>query len=136
MNQDYQYAGKSLTEKIARELIVELFSGKTEIKKKKIRQTVDETHTSRGGFLSTNEMHPVSAALSNLKKQGFAENPAFGLSFLYRVGFSQIQTRFRRSVAAKMPFIFTTIQRIGVWRNMKASPTGHAGLTKLSRIYR
>lgn len=85
MNQDYQYAGKSLTEKIARELIVELFSGKTEIKKKKIRQTVDETHTSRGGFLSTNEMHPVSAALSNLKKQGFAENPAFGVWSIFSV---------------------------------------------------
>ena len=75
----YQHVGKSLTGKIARELIMELFSGEGEIEKKQIRQTIDETHTSRGGSLSTNELHPVSIALSTLKKQGLANNPAFGV---------------------------------------------------------
>ena len=78
MNKNYKYAGKPLTEKIARELIVEIFSGKTGVQKKKIKQDVDETHTSRGGSLSTNEMHPVSAALSVMKNQGLANNPTRG----------------------------------------------------------
>ena len=39
---------------------------------------MDDTHTSRGGILSTNEMHPVSSALSAMKKQGIANNPTRG----------------------------------------------------------
>ena len=76
--QSYKYAGKPLTEKIARELVIEIFSGETNVEKKEIKQTVDETHTSRGGSLSTNEMHPVSNALSHLKKQGLASNSTRG----------------------------------------------------------
>lgn len=78
MNSSYKYTGLSLTEKIARELTVEIFSGKTGVQKKEIKRAVDETHTSRGGSLSTNEMHPVSTALSILKKQGLANNPTRG----------------------------------------------------------
>ena len=78
MNNGYKHTGKPLTEGIARELITELFSGETGVQKKKIKQTVDETHTSRGGSLSTNEMHPVSGALSVMKNQGLANNPTRG----------------------------------------------------------
>ncbi len=78
MNNSYKHAGKPLTEKIARELIIELFSGETGVQKKEIKQVVDETHTKRGGNLSTNEMHPVSSALNILKKQGLANNPTRG----------------------------------------------------------
>ena len=78
MNKKYKYAGKPLTEKIARELITEIFSGETGVEKKKIKQAVDETHTSRGGSLSKNEMHPVSGALSVMKNQGLANNPTRG----------------------------------------------------------
>ena len=78
MNKNYKYAGRPLTERIARELIIEIFSGKTGIKKKEIKQAVDDTHTSRGGMLSTNEVHPVSSVLSVMKKQGLANNPTRG----------------------------------------------------------
>ncbi len=78
MNENYKYAGVPLTEKIARELVIEIFSGETDIRKQEIKQAVDETHTSRGGSLSANEMHPVSVALSILKKQGLANNPTRG----------------------------------------------------------
>ena len=78
MNENYAYTGKPLTERIARELIREVFSGETGIKKKEIKQVVDDTHTSRGGRLSTNEVHPVSSVLSTMKKQGLADNPTRG----------------------------------------------------------
>ena len=78
MNQSYEHAGKPLTLKIARELVIEMFSGKTGVEKKELKRVVDEMHTKRGGSLSTNEMHPVSAALSVLKKQGLANNPSRG----------------------------------------------------------
>ena len=74
MNKSYKHAGKPLTGKIARELIIEIFSGKTGIQKKEIKQAVDETHVKRGGSLSTNEMHPVSAALNIMKKEGLVNN--------------------------------------------------------------
>ena len=45
MDKNYKYAGKQLTERIAREHIIEIFSGKTGIEKKEIKQAVDETHT-------------------------------------------------------------------------------------------
>ena len=79
MNKNYKHVGKPLTERIARTLIIEIFSGKTGIEKKEIRRVVDETHTQRGGHLSTNEVHPVSSALSLLKRQGLADNPTRGV---------------------------------------------------------
>ena len=78
MDKNYKYAGKPLTERIAREIVIEIFSGKTGIEKKEIKRVVDETHTARGGILSTNEMHPVSSTLNTLKKQGLADNPTRG----------------------------------------------------------
>ena len=78
MNNTYKYAGKPLTERIARELVIEIFSGKTGIQKKEIKRVVDDTHTARGGILSTNEMHPVSSSLNILKKRGLADNPMRG----------------------------------------------------------
>ena len=78
MNESYEHVGKPLTLKIARELVIERFSGKTGIEKKELKRVVDEIHTQRGGSLSTNEMHPVSAALSVMKKQGLANNPSRG----------------------------------------------------------
>ena len=78
MNKNYKYAEKPLTERMARELVIEIFSGKTGIQKQEIKRAVDETHTKRGGSLSTNEIHPVSTALSILKRKGLANNPARG----------------------------------------------------------
>ena len=78
MDKSYKHVGKPLTQQIAKELVIEIFSGETGVQKKEIKQAVDETHTKRGGNLSTNEMHPVSGALSEMKKQGLADNPTRG----------------------------------------------------------
>ena len=78
ISQSSEHAGKPLTLKIARALLIEMFSGKTGVQKKELKRAVDEMHTKRGGSLSTNEMHPVSAALSVMKKQGLANNPSRG----------------------------------------------------------
>ena len=78
MKNSYEYAGKPLTQKIAMELIIEIYSGETDVQKKKIKQAVDERHTQRGGILSTTELHPVSGALNVLKKKGLASNQTRG----------------------------------------------------------
>ena len=42
--EDYPYKGKSLTPKVARELILELFDKQTDVPTGKIRDTVTEHH--------------------------------------------------------------------------------------------
>ena len=78
MKNSYEYAGKALTQKIAMELIIEIYSGETDVEKMEIKRVVDERHTQRGGVLSTTEMHPVSGALNVLKKRGLASNQTRG----------------------------------------------------------
>ena len=77
MDNGYKYSGERLTMKMARELILELFSGKTETKQNMIRR-VDEVHVARGGKLSKAVVHPVLDALTNLKPNGMANNPKRG----------------------------------------------------------
>lgn len=67
--QDYPYKNKSLTPKIARELILELFDKQTEVPLRKIEETVTEHHLSQGGLSPTSEKAmPVTNALGHLKK--------------------------------------------------------------------
>ena len=107
MHKSYKHAGKALTQKVARELVIEIFSGKTGIQKKQIKQAIDETHTSRGGSLSTNEVHPVSSALSIMKKQGLANNPTRGAwSILSKPG-----------VSPNDPFDSDAVQTLGSGKN-------------------
>ena len=76
MNDQYQYVERPLTLKIARELIQELFAGKT-IPKQEIMGVVPETHRGRGGLPPTDQRNnPVTLALWHLKREGWANNPS------------------------------------------------------------
>ena len=78
MNNQYQYVGKPLTPSIARELIGELFAGKT-AERQEIIKTVDEVHRERGGEPAKFDYDPVGPVLSSMKKSGLAENPEHSL---------------------------------------------------------
>lgn len=78
MNNPYEYSGKSLTPKMARELILELFAGKT-APRQDIIGTVDELHVERGGRMAETKVHPVVNALNWLKSKGFADNVDLGV---------------------------------------------------------
>ena len=60
MNNQYRYVGQSLTPRMARELIQELFSGQT-AQKQEIIRVVDETHLERGGLPKRAQVHPAEA---------------------------------------------------------------------------
>ena len=78
MDNGYKYSGESLTTKMARELIVELFKGKTAAKKDIVRR-VDEIHLTRGGKRAVTKVHPVTNALNALKRNALADNPSLGV---------------------------------------------------------
>ena len=76
MNDQYQYVGKPLTLKMARELIQELFAGQT-VQKQEIMRVVVEKHLERGGLPATaRSNNPVTLALWQLKRGGQANNPS------------------------------------------------------------
>ncbi len=78
MNKQYKYVKKSLTPNIARELIQELFAGQT-VQKQEIVRIVDETHLERDGLApQAKRHHPVTMALSKMKREGQADNPRQG----------------------------------------------------------
>ena len=76
MNNQYEYAEKPLTPKIAQHLIIELFAGRT-VQKQEIMSAVDETHREGGGLPSRAQFnHPVTLALYNMRREGRASNPS------------------------------------------------------------
>ena len=77
MNEQYKYFGESLKTKMAKELILELFAGKTPSKKEIVKR-VDEVHLERGGRRAETKAHPVTSALVQLKENGRANNPNQG----------------------------------------------------------
>ena len=77
MSDQYEYAEKSLTPRIAQHLIIELFAGQA-VQKQEIMHIVDETHRERGGHPARSSHHPVTRALSAMKKSGLAANPRLG----------------------------------------------------------
>ncbi len=82
MNDQYKYVGQSLTLKIARELIQELFAGQT-VPKREIVRVVDETHLERGGLPAVSRSsYPVTRALAAMKQSGLAKNPRRGFWFI------------------------------------------------------
>ena len=91
MNNRYQYFGQHLTPRIAQELIRELFAGETaEIQQ--VRNTVDEVHKERGGELSKDRVnHPVTYALSTLKRLKFAENLERGMWSIFSEEQSELE---------------------------------------------
>ena len=78
MNNQYEYAERSLTPRIAQHLIVELFAGQT-VQKQKIISDVEETHLERSGLPSRAKFNnPVTLALYNMRREGLVENPSQG----------------------------------------------------------
>lgn len=77
MNDQYEYVEKPLTPGIAKKLIQELFAGQT-VQKQEIMSVVDETHRERGGHPAMSGHHPVTRALSAMKRSGLAQNPRLG----------------------------------------------------------
>lgn len=74
MNDQYKYAGKTLTPNIARELVQELFSGQT-VQKQEIMEVVTETHLGRGGLPTIAQRNnPVTLGLWHLKREGQADS--------------------------------------------------------------
>lgn len=79
MNDQYQYSGQHLTPSIAQGLIRELFAGET-VQVQQVKNKVDEVHKERGGLPPGDRVnHPVTYALSVLKRVGLAENPRYGV---------------------------------------------------------
>ena len=79
MNNQYQYSGQPLTPGIAQKLIQELFEGQI-VRKQDIIKKVDEVHSKGGGLPSRAQFHhPVTLALSNMRRYGLVENPQFGV---------------------------------------------------------
>lgn len=78
MNDQYKYFEKSLTPNMARELIQELFAGQT-VHKQEIVRGVDTTHRERGGLPPKAKFHhPVTMALSKMRREGQVSNPSQG----------------------------------------------------------
>ena len=77
MNSEYRYVGRSLTPRMAQELIVELFTGQT-VQRQEIIERVDQVHLERGGQPAQAATHPVERVLSAMKTAGRAENPRRG----------------------------------------------------------
>ena len=70
--------GQVLTTEVAQELIEELFRGQT-AQLQRIRKKVDEVHVERGGQLPNFRWHhPVTYALSRMKRMERADNPERG----------------------------------------------------------
>lgn len=78
MDNQYPHVGKRLVLSIARELILELFKGKSNVMKRDIISKVDTVHKSRGGLKHVKKVHPVTDALGSLKKKGQANNSRIG----------------------------------------------------------
>ncbi len=74
MDNQYTHDGKRLVLSIARELILELFKGKSNVRKRDIDNKVEEVHRNRGGLEHIKKTHPVTDALDSLKKNGQANN--------------------------------------------------------------
>ena len=73
MNEQYEYVGKTLTPKIAQELIQELFAEQT-VQKQEILRLVGETHLERGGQPAKAKFPPATMALTQMKQAGLANN--------------------------------------------------------------
>ncbi|RKU19926.1 hypothetical protein C6501_00920 [Candidatus Poribacteria bacterium] len=71
--------GQRLVPSIAEQLIIELFAGQT-AQIQEIKRKVEEAHAERGGLPSTARTHhPVTLALSKMKRSGLAKNSQLGV---------------------------------------------------------
>lgn len=84
MTEGYKYQNTPLKPKIAKEIILKQFSGKT-VSRREIGEKVIQYHESRGGLLSTARTNPINAALRYLKEKGLAENISKGSGSTWRI---------------------------------------------------
>ena len=84
MSEGYRYQNTPLKPKIAKEIILKQFSGKT-VSRREIDEKVIQYHESRGGLLSTAKTNPIKAALRYLKEKGLAENVSKGSGSTWRI---------------------------------------------------
>ena len=84
MDKDYKYENTHLKPKIVKEIILELFSGKT-VRRCEIDKATIQYHISRGGLLSTAKTSPIKTALRYLKEDGLAENISQGPGSTWRI---------------------------------------------------
>ncbi len=79
MNNDYEYVKTPLTRPIARELIIEKFSGET-AERQEIIETIVKIHCDRGGSRPRGQTVGVfKKALADMKSKGRAENVSLGI---------------------------------------------------------
>ena len=78
MKNEYEYEALKLNPLMAQNLILELFSGKSDVPRKVIIKTVDETHFKRGGERSNDPIGTIRAGLDNLVSEGKASKPKTG----------------------------------------------------------
>ena len=83
MSKNYKYKDTHLKPQIAKELIIELFSGKT-VSRCEIDKAVIQYHESQGGLSSTAKTNPIRTALRYLKEKGLAENISKGPGSTWR----------------------------------------------------
>ena len=84
MHKNYRYEGVHLKPKIAKELIIELFSGKT-VRREEIDEIIIQYHESHGGLLSTAKTSPIRTALRYLQEEGLAEILSKGPGSTWRI---------------------------------------------------
>lgn len=73
-----EYESQVMNTQIAKELILELFNGKTNVRKKLIKARVYEAFKKEGGEIPETTSDFINAALSLLRDQGLAQNVSRG----------------------------------------------------------
>ena len=84
MDNNYRYKDTHLKPKIAKVLILELFSGKT-VSRREIDKVIIQHHESQGGLPSTAKTNPIRTALRYLNEKGLAENISKGPGSTWRI---------------------------------------------------
>lgn len=92
MGKNYRYKDTHLKPKIAKELILNLFSGKT-VSRSEIDKTIEQYHEDQGGLQSTAKTNPIRAALRYLQEEGLAENISKGPGSTWRFSEPNIDGR-------------------------------------------
>ena len=84
MSNEYRYKGQKLNRPIAKDLILELFSGKSKIERKNIIKDVHDTHVQRGGDPIDDPTSVVRSALDDLLNERTATRPETGYYSIYQ----------------------------------------------------
>ena len=98
MKNNYEYKDIPLTPSVAKDLIYEIFSGRSSVSRKKIIDDVVERHEKQGGSPATgNVTNVIKKALSALKKEGLAENVSSGYWKILKKADSDLEQAFTKA---------------------------------------